>query len=91
MRQFRDKNTRQLKNLTSTQFMEVWSHYDHDGRFEYKFALFIIACANFINFDRDFDSIFAFALCSVFFGSTLNGWQINCYRAFSCPRIYQSR
>ncbi|KAH7638918.1 calbindin-32-like isoform x1 [Dermatophagoides farinae] len=31
MRQFRDKNTRQLKNLTSTQFMEVWSHYDHDG------------------------------------------------------------
>lgn len=32
MRQFRDKNTRQLKNLTSTQFMEVWSHYDHDGK-----------------------------------------------------------
>jgi len=31
MRQFRDKNTRQLKNLTSTQFMEVWSHYDKDG------------------------------------------------------------
>ncbi|KPM03550.1 hypothetical protein QR98_0019830 [Sarcoptes scabiei] len=31
MRQFRDKNTRQLKNLTSIQFMEVWSHYDHDG------------------------------------------------------------
>lgn len=32
MRQFRDKNTRQLKNLTSTQFMEVWSHYDKDGK-----------------------------------------------------------
>lgn len=31
MRQFRDKNTRQLRNLTSTQFMEVWSHYDKDG------------------------------------------------------------
>ena len=31
MRQFRDKNTRQLKNLTSIQFMEVWSHYDKDG------------------------------------------------------------
>ncbi|KAI2799154.1 Calbindin-32 [Blomia tropicalis] len=31
MRQFRDKNTRQLKNLTSIQFMEVWSHYDNDG------------------------------------------------------------
>lgn len=33
MRQFRDKNTRQLKNLTSVQFMEVWSHYDKDGKF----------------------------------------------------------
>ncbi len=32
MRQFRDKNTRQLKNLTSVQFMEVWSHYDNDGK-----------------------------------------------------------
>lgn len=32
MRQFRDKNTRQLKNLTSTQFQEIWGHYDHDGK-----------------------------------------------------------
>lgn len=31
MRQFRDKNTRELKNLTSNQFMEVWKHYDKDG------------------------------------------------------------
>ncbi|GFT80211.1 calbindin-32 [Nephila pilipes] len=31
MRQFRDKNTRELKNLTASQFMEVWSHYDRDG------------------------------------------------------------
>ncbi|GIY18821.1 hypothetical protein CDAR_410221 [Caerostris darwini] len=31
MRQFRDKNTRELKNLTATQFMEVWSHYDRDA------------------------------------------------------------
>ncbi|XP_023210453.1 calbindin-32-like [Centruroides sculpturatus] len=31
MRQFRDKNTRELKNLTATQFMDVWSHYDKDG------------------------------------------------------------
>ncbi|OQR78474.1 calbindin-32-like [Tropilaelaps mercedesae] len=30
MRQFRDKKTRELKNLTASQFMEVWSHYDHD-------------------------------------------------------------
>ncbi|XP_076322469.1 calbindin-32-like [Tachypleus tridentatus] len=31
MRQFRDKKTRELKHLTATQFMEVWSHYDKDG------------------------------------------------------------
>lgn len=31
MRQFRDKNTRELKNLTASQFMDVWSHYDKDG------------------------------------------------------------
>lgn len=31
MRQFRDKNTRELKNLTASQFVEVWSHYDKDG------------------------------------------------------------
>ncbi|XP_013784598.1 calbindin-32-like, partial [Limulus polyphemus] len=31
MRQFRDKKTREIQNLTATQFMEVWSHYDRDG------------------------------------------------------------
>ncbi|XP_015792856.1 calbindin-32 [Tetranychus urticae] len=31
MSQFRDNKTKELKNLTSAQFMEVWSHYDHDG------------------------------------------------------------
>ncbi|XP_074599575.1 calbindin-32-like isoform X2 [Brevipalpus obovatus] len=31
MSQFRDTKTKELKNLTSAQFMEVWSHYDHDG------------------------------------------------------------
>ncbi|PAA68118.1 hypothetical protein BOX15_Mlig003004g1 [Macrostomum lignano] len=29
--QFRDQNTRRLKNFTATQFAEVWSHYDKDG------------------------------------------------------------
>lgn len=32
MRQFRDKKTRELKNLTASQFMDVWSHYDKDGQ-----------------------------------------------------------
>lgn len=31
LRQFRDKDTRQLKKFTATQFMEVWNHYDNDG------------------------------------------------------------
>ena len=32
MRQFRDDGTREMKKLTSHQFMEVWNHYDNDGR-----------------------------------------------------------
>ena len=32
LRQFRDKDTRQLKKFTASQFMEVWSHYDSDGK-----------------------------------------------------------
>lgn len=31
MRQFRDSTTKELKKLTSQQFMEVWRHYDKDG------------------------------------------------------------
>lgn len=31
LRQFRDKNSRQLKKFSATQFMEVWNHYDSDG------------------------------------------------------------
>ena len=31
LRQFRDKNSRQFKKFTATQFMEVWTHYDADG------------------------------------------------------------
>ncbi|RWS08999.1 calbindin-32-like protein, partial [Dinothrombium tinctorium] len=30
MRQFRDSKTRELKNLTAIQFMDVWKHYDKD-------------------------------------------------------------
>lgn len=32
MRQFRDPHSRELKKLTANQFMEVWSHYDKDGK-----------------------------------------------------------
>ncbi|CAM4749162.1 unnamed protein product [Rotaria magnacalcarata] len=31
LQQFRDEQSRELKQLTATQFMEIWSHYDVDG------------------------------------------------------------
>uniref|UniRef100_T1JJM2 EF-hand domain-containing protein n=1 Tax=Strigamia maritima TaxID=126957 RepID=T1JJM2_STRMM len=31
MRQFREKDSRELKQLTANQFMDVWSHYDRDA------------------------------------------------------------
>lgn len=33
MSKFRDKDTRVLKNLNSTQFIEVWNNYDKDGKY----------------------------------------------------------
>ena len=33
MRQFRDTESRELKQLTAVQFMEVWDHYDEDGKY----------------------------------------------------------
>lgn len=33
LRQFRDKDTKKLKNFTAQQFMDVWHHYDEDGEF----------------------------------------------------------
>lgn len=31
MSKFRDKDTRDLKNFNSSQFIEVWNNYDKDG------------------------------------------------------------
>ncbi|XP_023242422.1 calbindin-32-like isoform X2 [Centruroides sculpturatus] len=31
LKRFREKGSYDLKNLTATQFIEVWSHYDNDG------------------------------------------------------------
>ncbi|XP_046585135.1 calbindin-32-like [Haliotis rubra] len=31
LRQFRDLKTRDLKQISATQFMDVWNHYDNDG------------------------------------------------------------
>jgi hypothetical protein len=32
LRQFRDEQSKELKKLTAAQFMEIWSHYDTDGK-----------------------------------------------------------
>lgn len=39
MRQFREKDSRELKKLTANQFMEVWSHYDKDGKWRLRCLL----------------------------------------------------
>ena len=31
LRQFRDEQSKEIKQLTAPQFMEIWSHYDIDG------------------------------------------------------------
>lgn len=43
MRQFRDPDSRELKKLSANQFMEVWSHYDGDGKFLCFFLYFLIS------------------------------------------------
>ena len=35
LRQFRDEQSKELKQLTAAQFMEIWSHYDTDGKIVY--------------------------------------------------------
>lgn len=37
MRQYRDPESRELKKLSANQFMDVWSHYDRDGKLPQKF------------------------------------------------------
>ena len=39
MRQFRDSDSLELKKLSAAQFMEVWEHYDNDGKYYYKMCM----------------------------------------------------
>lgn len=32
LRQFRDLKTREFKQISAGQFMDVWNHYDDDGK-----------------------------------------------------------
>lgn len=34
LRQFRDLKTREFKQITAAQFMDVWNHYDTDGEYD---------------------------------------------------------
>ena len=34
LRQFRDEQSKEFKQLTAAQFIEIWSHYDTDGTYE---------------------------------------------------------
>ena len=40
LRQFRDKKTREFKKISAGQFMDVWNHYDEDGRI---WQIFLVA------------------------------------------------
>ena len=44
LRQFRDKDSRELQQLSAAQFMKVWEHYDEDGKLEY----FFLECMLFV-------------------------------------------
>ena len=35
LRQFRDKDSREIQQLSAAQFMKVWEHYDEDGKHIY--------------------------------------------------------
>ncbi len=55
MRQFRDSDSLELKKLSAAQFMEVWEHYDNDGKTDFKIAASILrgreaAVAKFVQF-----------------------------------------
>ena len=43
MSQFRDSSTKELTNLTSQQFIEVWRNYDKDGKFLNSYTISAIA------------------------------------------------
>lgn len=32
LRKFRNEKTNELKNISATEFMEIWNHYDADGK-----------------------------------------------------------
>ncbi len=36
LRQFRDEQSKEMRQLTAAQFMEIWSHYDTDGEIRVK-------------------------------------------------------
>ena len=50
MRQYRDPESRELKKLSANQFMDVWSHYDKDGKNDFPYFFFDFRKRKFIDF-----------------------------------------
>lgn len=48
MRKYRDPQSRELRQLTSHQFIEVWSHYDRDGLYWHIFAFIYFRFVNYL-------------------------------------------
>lgn len=51
LRQFRDKDSREFKQITAGQFMDVWNHYDADGKL---FSIFILTDQISVDIARHF-------------------------------------
>lgn len=55
MRQYRDPESRELRKLSANQFMDVWSHYDCDGKL---FAMSLMCyCSSLCVDDIDIDVV----------------------------------
>ena len=42
LRQFRDKDSREFKQISASQFMDVWNHYDADGKLLFHFLVCLL-------------------------------------------------
>ena len=53
LKQFRDIKTRDFKRITAGQFMDVWNHYDSDGKYDFFFFKYILFHIHIYNWYYD--------------------------------------
>ena len=55
LRQFRNAESRELNKLSAVQFMEVWDHYDNDGKehFIERWEQFMKSWVHYDNDDKE--------------------------------------